>query len=267
MSASESSKAEPARPPNGRPAQIASLVLDDRLTDPWFLANMKQTRFFVLNLEVVLAKIALEHTTAKPYFEAAKDAIADETDWANQYGFDYQSSHTQIYPDKRWQPKLFGRAATIIVAMELAAKKNKPELNVYDHLRILPATSFIDGFDDTRLNALDEHYRKLDAAEREARFGAAAASLPFEAAVRQHIEQPYSKRLMNQLTAGFTATKWVCDQIRDYVNPRVPAELKLGATRTVGDDNLASPKLGTKRAADDLKVPRRRDEAELPPCF
>lgn len=213
-----------------------------------------------------MAKMALEHTTAKPYFAQATEVIRSETQWADQFGFDYQSSHTQIYPDKRGQPKLFGHAAAIIVAMEIAARTLRPELNVYDHLRVLPATSFIDGGDEAKLIALDEHYRKLDEAARVTTFGELAASLPFEAIVRHAIQQQYSERLIFQLTAGFTVTRWVADEIRAFVNPRVPNALQLGATKTAGDDNLVNPKLGSKKAAEHLKVPRRVEPDHLPPC-
>jgi hypothetical protein len=255
---------------NQRPERVESLLLEGGVFDGWFLANRHHTRFYVLNLEKVLTDLDPKHTKLEAIFRAAERAIAEETTWHAQYRFEYRSSHTQIFPEKRFKAKLFGHAATIIVAMELIAAEIDPGYNVYDYLRIVPATFFIDRFNRNQLRRLDDHYASLTPEEREAQFGDLIAA-SFEQVLLNALEQAKSERLLEQMVAGHTVTPWICDRLREFVATNFPAELHLDETRHSGDPDKADAEpemtpLGSKGAAPALRVPRRRDAEKLPTC-
>jgi hypothetical protein len=256
---------------NRRPDHVSSLLVEADLSEEWYLANRQATRFYLVNLPKVLLDLNLNVTGLQWVFRAAERAIADETRWSEQFQCEYLSSHTQILDKNRFKPKLFGRCATIIVAMELAAKELKPGYNVYDYLRIVPATFFIDRFSLKTLRALDDHYVALSAADRQATFAQYLAP-SFEQVALNALDQMNSTRLLQQMASGNTATQWVCERLREFVAETFPAEFHLDVVRDSHDPRKAdaepgSASLGTKNAAPALRAPRRRDADKLPPCY
>jgi hypothetical protein len=231
--------------------------------DQWDFANRQKLRFFVVNVALVLGRLHLPHTNAKPYFATARRVIVNETEWHSQHGFQYESSHTQIYPEKRRLPKYFGHAVTIVVAMEMAARELNPELNVYDFLRILPADYFVDRLDRTRLDALIKHHDALSPEQRAERFGPEFAQRSFLDTCTAKIDQRVD--VASQVADGFCLTKFTAGKLREFINQNYPAELHVGAVRSCGEDaDIAG--LGTKHAAALLRVPEVYPLDQLPPC-
>ena len=259
-------------PVNGRPQNVAKLVMGAGEISPhWFAENRRANRFYVVNLPAVVGQMKLEHTKSAIYFQKAAETIAQDTSWKQQFDFEYKSSHTQIFPrtgnggSTPQTAKLFGHAATIIVAMELAAREKRPDLNVYDHLRVLAAHFFVDHFTPERLAALSTYHGKLSTQERVQKFGAEAAEFSFEKTCLAAIEQ-YDGRLLQQLTQKYCVTHHTATKLVEFVNTNYPAELHVGPVRSSGD-NAASIGLGTKNAAKDFRAPRNISQSELPPCF
>ena len=218
-----------------------------------------------MNLDWVLTDLHLQHTVARSYFEEAVSVIARETEWKKQHSFDYTSSHTQIYPGKHRSAKLFGHAAAIIVAMEVAARKLKPDLNVYDRLRILAAAFFVDRFDDARFTALTAYHDGMTAEARTAVFGPGFEHKDFAETCCEIIGQS-RHGVLQQLANGFCVTRFIAERVMAFVNDRYPTEFAVGPVRVFGED-LRSPGLGRKsNAAPELLAPRSIPEADLPPC-
>ena len=262
---------DPATRDNSRPERVATFLVEGGVFDDWFLANRIQARFYVLNLAKVLADLNPSYTRMEAVFRSAERAIAEETGWSKQYRFAYTSSHTQLKPEKRFLPKLFGHAATIIVAMELIAKEIDPDYNVYDQLRIVPATFFIDGFNRRKLAELTAHFETLKQPDRDALFGADAGS-DLNQILLHAIGQGTSQRLLEMMTSGYTATKWVCDELKTFVEDKFPKALHLGPVLQDGDPRKTATEenaivLGNKGVAKSLAVPKTLPAANLPPCF
>lgn len=258
-------------PPNRRPDLVATLMVEAELHGGWFLANRNKPRFYVLNLERVLTELAVNYTNMAPFMEAAKELIEKQTSWKSQYGFEFICSKTQLKPDKRYEAKLFDRAATLVVALELFAQANRPEYNVYDFLRIVPATFFVDGFRRRKFAELEAFYAAQPATARVALLGEHATA-DFEASLLRSIDQEKSPKLLQKMTTGHTVTKWVCDELRRVVANSFPAELHLGETLNAGVAEVTPPQddekaLGNQSAAPTLRVPRRREPDELPTCY
>ncbi len=242
----------------GRPTLVTQLLFDEYVSTNWFVANKRMNRFYLLNLGPVLTALNLDHTLAKPFFIEAAAVIRDETDWYDQYPFSYESSHTQIYPDKRHKPKDFGHAAAIIVAMERAAAALRPGYDVYASLRILSAEFFVDMFDEKRLLELKKHFADLTVEERIATFGAGADKKTFDQIFLEAIDQPAIRNVHGQLANGYCGTMYVCDKVHAFVNGKFPAELHVGPVLPSGAENAVISELGRKNAAPDLRVPRTR---------
>src|SRR5829696_5660175 len=85
---------------SNRPADPTMLLLHRDIKDLWQARNIKANRFSVLNLDLVIGEIGLEHTTSKKYFQQAEKAI-EADGWRKLHRFDYSCSHTQIYPGAR----------------------------------------------------------------------------------------------------------------------------------------------------------------------
>ncbi|UGY07434.1 hypothetical protein [Bradyrhizobium quebecense] len=66
-------------PVNGRPANVADLVMGVKLDHDWFAANRKGNRFYVVNLSTVIAAINLQPTKSSLYFQRANDLIEKNT--------------------------------------------------------------------------------------------------------------------------------------------------------------------------------------------
>jgi len=271
MPTDEAMNVSAERQPNARPARVDSLVVESAGCPLSFLPNKGQPRFYVLNLETVMSDLGVNYTKTESQFKEAQQIISDETDWLTQFRFEYISSHTQIKPEKRCEAKLFGHAATVIVAMERIASSIDPRYNVYNYLRIVPGTFFIDRFDIERFYGLDSYYNELSLERRLELFGPDADAKGFEQLALVCIGQQNSDRLIQQMANGYTATHWVCNAFKTFIATHFPAEYHLDVVRQVGDENAARAdkkghQLGSHRAAPALRVPRRRDIGQLPPC-
>jgi hypothetical protein len=245
---------------------VTALLLGGEVHSTWNFANRRAIRFYVINLEHVIGRLNLQHTRSQPYFAQAQKLIADETQWKLQHPFDYQCSHTQVFPDKIRAPKYFGAAATIIVAIEIAALERQPALNVYDYLRILPATFFADQFDRKRLDELTAFHATMDPEERARKFGAEFADRSFNETSVAKIEQERRLELLGQMAGGACVTKYVADKLTLFVNENYPERLHIGPVRSSGEDAITDG-LGGKNAAGHLRVPRSLPRESLPPCF
>lgn len=253
------------KPRNQRPIEVTALLHRGEVHGTWAFANRQKARFFVLNLELVLSQLhMLAHTKAQPYFAEAQSLIANETTWKTQHYFENLISHTQIYPDRIREAKIFGHAATIIVAMEVAANKLRPQLNVYDYLRILPATFFVDHFDKNRLQALSAFHTTMTPEDRAEKFGAAFAEKSFIDTCYLQIEQNRPD-VVTEIADGYCATKYTAERLMAFVNKNYPPELHIGPVASSGED-ADNMQLGTKKAAPSLRVPRGLPANELLPC-
>ena len=226
-----------------RPDDPVKLLIDQDIGDFWQSLNLKANRFSILNLDLVIGDIGLEHTTSKDYFERAAEEIRISS-WAEKYGFGFKCSHTHIYPDNRAAARRFGHVCTAIVALELAARDLKPKYDVYRRLRILPATYFVDGFDKEALRQAKELDEK------------------FEAKCLAAIEQEYGDKIIEQHCWGLTVTKYVAERLKDFLDANYK-DLKVGLVRCVGDPDKVSAGLGRKNRVTDLKVPRTL--SDVPP--
>jgi hypothetical protein len=258
---------------NRRPEFVEALIHEETITDKdhWFATNRRVNRFFVVNLQTVIARLDLKHTKSETYFRDAMAAIEAETQWKKQLPFEYVSSHTQIFPKNkqdaaqpRQSAKLFGHCATIIVALELAAKHLNSQVNVYDYMRILPAQCFVDQFNEERLKDLTEYHSRLSRDERILKFGVDAGDSTFSSACLPAIGQ-LKGRLLEQMTAGFCVTRFTANALVKHVNENYPAELHVGPVRSAGEDAIVEG-LGYKNAAPDLRTPRTIPQSQLAAC-
>lgn len=257
---------EQSSPENKRPSSVTSLLCNGGIYPEWYFANKGKNRFYVANLVRVMGLIDLKHTLTRSSFREAKDVIERETDWKAQYGFAYGASHTQINPDKRYSAKVFDNAATIIVAMEIAARESGSAVNVYDYLRIMPAQYFIDKLDGERREKLDAYFHSIPLEVRQQKFGLKEAhhARSFEAACLAASDQLDSNGLIKEMSFGSTVTKDVADRVCNFINSNFPHELHVGPVRGSGDPDTFSWKLGCRNAAQSLRV---RVPQVLPPCF
>jgi hypothetical protein len=251
---------------NRRPENVISLLHAGEVQSGWYGANKRQNRFYVLNIREVLSALDLDHTLTRPYFQEAQRIIAEQTSWKAQYPFEYVSSHTQIYPRRRDEPKLFGHAATIIVAMEVAAREKQPTYNVYDQLRILSANYFVDRFDENKLRELTHYHSTLSSDAKREQFGESVATSTFEQTCLVKILQEWSENLLTQMVSGFCVTKYTAEKLIDFVNSNYPSHLHVGPARASGED-AASQTLGHKNAAPALRVPKTIPVSEFAPCY
>jgi len=250
---------------NVRPAEVIALLYQGTSYDTWRFHNKDKNRFFILNLEKVLELLDVQHTKMEAYFRKAETEIRASA-WAKQYQSKWECSHTQLKPKVRRAPKTFSRAVIIIVALEMCAREVKPDVNVYDYLRVLPAFYFVDSFDEARLEAFETHFAALDADAKKIWLGGQGDGFKtFADACHELIEQNFGGRLLHQLAAGFCVSQFAAEKARAVLNhAAVPAELRVGPVLRAGEesriDQVAFPR---KAAADHLRVLRRREPAEL----
>lgn len=231
--------------PSRRPTDPISLLLHQDIGTLWQARNLKANRFSVLNLDVVIGEIGLDHTTSAPFFQQAKTEIL-ASNWRTLRNFEYGCSHTQIYPPVRNEARRFGHAATAVVAMELAAAKRVPGYDVYDKLRILPATYFVDGFDREQYDL------------------AKAADPNFEENCLKAIGQEFDKGLVYQHCCGMTITKPVAEGVLKFVKLVLPKST-LGPVLCVGDPKQRSASLATKNRATCLTFDPTLAPQDVPP--
>jgi hypothetical protein len=219
--------------PSGRPEDPTALLVDRDIHELWQAENFKRNRFIVVNLDLVIGRIGLGHTTSKKYFDMARDSIA-ESGWRDLYNFEYECSQTQIYPGARSEPRQFGHAATAIVALEFAAAELLPEYNVYDKLRILPCTYYVDLFDRDQLQKV----RK---------------DPTFDERCLTAIGQEFDKQLIDQHCWGMTVTKSIADKLHAFLTTEMNGE-RLGPVRCAGDPGRRARKLATKNSASNMSL-------------
>jgi hypothetical protein len=210
----------------------------------------------------------MAHTSvaSRQFFDEAKRVIIGETSWSLQLAFKYECSHTQIFPDKLKEPKFFGHAATLIVALELAARALVPDLNVYDLLRILPAIFFVDGFDKARLNVLVAYHAQLPAPERARIFGPEFADKGFLETCCMRVGQVGRVDLPSEIADGHCVTRHVAELLCGFINGNYPPHLHVGPVRASGE-YADTDGLGNKGAASHLRILRDVDQQTLPSCF
>jgi hypothetical protein len=252
---------------NRRPVDVDSLLYQGNTHPTFALANRQKKRFFITNLARVLSQIPLAHSgnLAPHFFDEAKRVITSETAWSLQLAFKYECSHIQIFPGRLTEPKFFGNAATLIVALELAAAALVPGLNVYDMLRILPADFFVDGFDTARLDALIAYHAKLTASERTRLFGPEFANMDFLETCCTKIEQLGRTGLPGEMADGYCVTRQVAERLSGFINGNYPPHLRVGLVRASGDHGTVA-RLGHKAAASQLVVACDVDQQTLPLC-
>jgi hypothetical protein len=252
-------------PLNRRPAKVTSLICQGGVYDDWFFANKSKNRFYVVNLNRVMGELNINWTVTKPYFEQAREIILLETNWQSDYSSTYECSHTQLQPPKANEAKHFGHAATIIVAMEMAAREKDPNYNVYNFLRILPAQYFVDRLDQSRFEELAKCYDNWNESERIEKFGDRAIEKSFEDLCLECIEHSFCVDLLSEIASGHCITSYTADLLINFVNNHFPQKFHVGPVLGSGQDSI-SKMLGTKRAALSLKVPKRINQDKFEPC-
>ncbi|MEM1195665.1 MAG: hypothetical protein AAGH57_06140 [Pseudomonadota bacterium] len=261
---------ENSTPANKRPERVDTFLFEGDVFEGWHLENSSKNRFYLVNLETVMSRLGVKTHSFSHTLDQAQKAIIQDTDWRDQYFFDFKCSNTQLKNRSRFAPKLFDRAATIIVAMELRAKEVAPEYNVYDYLRIVPATYFVDEFRLATLRDLEAHFRGFKPEEKADFFGEHAART-FQETALGALGQKTNGDLLSLMATGYTATRWMCDGLRQLVQDAFPEEYHLGATLHAGSEDAADYddeiRLGSKAAAKSLKVPRNRQPGQLNPCY
>jgi len=257
-------------PANKRPERVDTFLFDGDVFEGWHLENSSKNRFYLVNLETVMSRLGVKYHSFSHVLDQAQTTIINDTDWRDQYFFDFKCSNTQLKNRSRFAPKLFDRAATIIVAMELRAKEVAPDYNVYDYLRIVPATYFVDEFRLATLRDLEAYFRKFSAEEKAEIFGEHAAPT-FQETALGALGQKTNGDLLSLMATGYTATRWMCNGLTQLVQNAFPEEYHLGETLHAGSEDAADYddeiRLGSKPAAKSLKVPRNRQPQQLNPCY
>jgi hypothetical protein len=255
---------------NERPALVSDLFFQAEAYPNWAIENWDKRRFFVLNLAHVMRLLQAKHTTLKNAFEAAATIIKDKTKWSEQYKETFSCSPVQIYPKSISEPKHLNKTATIIVAMEAFAAEKDDPTNVYDFLRIIAAFYFVDRLDTARLDALRQEYDGWTEDQKNAAFGTdndpEPAHRSFDDQCLNALEQVEGSKLLEEMSAGFTVTKYVADELVKFVNRHFPARLHIGPALPAGSERR-SISLGTKEAAPSLRVPQYRDPSALVPPY
>lgn len=255
--------------PNRRPERVDSFLFEGETYEEWFLANRTANRFFILNIAEVIRVINPQHTTFdREDFDKAQQMIAerDQVKWKDQYNFEYETSRTQLYPDKIHAAKRFGTAATIILAMEMVASHKGFNINVYDYLRIIPAHYFVDRLTPEKLAALEQFHDLMDADTKLETFGEQFIHKSFEETCLLKINQEFNMNIITELSKGGCVTKFIAEYILSFVNIHYPQPLHVGPVRAAGQQSTSSG-LGRKNAVDNMRVPKNRLPSELPPLF
>jgi hypothetical protein len=251
----------PAVTKNARPERVTDLLYQGGVHQGWYAAARAKNRFYVLNLGHVLGELNIAHTRMETYFKDAGTRVGQQTAWGAKYPIEFGCNFTHIYPGKREEPKQFGAAATIIFVLEEYAAKHRPDFNVYDWLRIVPAQSYVDRLDRTRYVLLQDQYAKLSADERTNLFGAEPPT-SFDEVCSRAASQP-SHDIVRHLAIGSCVTQFVAEQIQDVINTKFPSHLHVGPVLCSGQEGF-SKKLGTKNAHEELRVIKLRSADQLP---
>ncbi|MEA2943237.1 MAG: hypothetical protein QOD09_3766 [Bradyrhizobium sp.] len=242
-------------PLSRRPAKVASLMRQGHVYPGWYTANKRMNKFYVVNLGHVMDALMIDYSSTERFFEKATEIILKETTWNKEYQSKYEASWTQLAPKIKNGPKHFGIAATIIVAMEVAAAELNPQFDVYEYLAIIPAQYFVDRLEAPRLQKLRTYYAGLSEAERVATFGENGRSTSFDAVCLTHLGQTYSEALLDEHCAGYCVTRYVAELLLEFVNKNFPAEYHVGPVFASGEDSISTG-LGTDKAAPSLRVPK-----------
>lgn len=252
-----------ARRVSGRPERVSDLLYQGGIYPVWWAHNRQKNRFYILNVQEVMGQLNVPHTSMAQYFNDAPDQMKNETSWASQYPLSFGCHHNQIFPDKLLAPKIFDHAVTIIFVLEKYAKAKRQDLNVYDHLRIIPAQYFIDDLDKARYDSLAQHYRSLSDSDRRTIFDA-GPNVSLDEAVATAVSQGVKNSIiLKQMSWGHCVTRYVADHVRQYINGRFPVEFHLGPVLASGQEGNYA-KGGSKNAVPQLKVKKMIRPEELP---
>lgn len=254
---------------NHRPRRVASLFYQGDAYPGWEIHNWNKRRFYLVNLRYVMDVLQIGHTQLSPFLFAATHVIHKETDWSAQFKGDYSCSKVQVFPGEYHKPKLFHKAATIIVAMELVAKEKDSEFNVYDYMRILPSFYFVDHFDHHKLSELKDYFDSLSIEDKKAfgdpSVGRSVGSEDFETVCHSHLGQVGRTNLLEEIARGHCVTRYVAGSLVNFVNTYFPPQHAVGPVLQAGDESAISVKLGSLDAAASQRVPQIRAPQDLPP--
>ena len=251
MSEKKSAKV-PSNMKSKRPSDPFSLLMDGGDLPEIGRHGLKKPRYFIINLSYVIGEIGLQATASstKKYFQEAQSIICNKTTWGESVESKdiYFCAIKQINEVNRDEAKLLDKCLTIIVALELAAAELKPDFDVYRYLRILPAIYYIDGFDASKLNELENYYDT----HANLQIISGGSTLPFRRACSLSVGHGRSPELIDELVLqNRTATLDVCEGIVGFVQGRFPAALHIGPVCAFVERGH-SKKLGRKRAAKSL---------------
>lgn len=235
-------------PPPSPPPGIPDLFVCGTMHETWWSANNRKNRFFVVGADFVISKLHLQHTDTKELFCSARERVNDYG-WKEQIrGFEWFCSHTQIRPEKRYEAKVFDRAALIIVALQIAAERkfldtpisngqtSIEKINVFDHTGILPAQYFIDQFDKEMLKQLRQEYPGFD-----------------EECLKEIGQYKVGSLLLDEMTDSYCVPKSVADKIIKFIYKKTSGSVAVGPTVNSGED-CTCMHLGKKNAAPSLIV-------------
>jgi hypothetical protein len=70
--------------PNQRPVSVTSFICENSAYDNWAFINKSKNRFFIVNLDHVLAKLNVDYTLTRGEFHRAAEIILGETNWGQE---------------------------------------------------------------------------------------------------------------------------------------------------------------------------------------
>lgn len=254
-----------ARQLAGRPAGFFDLFISNGMNAEKVSRLEEANRFIVVNLEQLVDELDIAYSAAQHLLDRAAQAVKDETNWSSSFDTVWKTSKMQLQRDSQRSGKMPAKAATIIVALELAAHEKNKRINIYERTGILECNHFVDLFDTDRLNALTRHYDSLSEADRAAKFGESARTESFEDVCLKEAGQPFSTGLLAQMAKGDCAPQKLCGNLVNFINQsRFPKELHVGAEALEsGDERARNLKLGRGNAAKALRYSKNIDIAKL----
>jgi hypothetical protein len=235
---------------------VADLFYGGAAYPDWQAFNWRHRRFYLLNAKRMLGLLRVSHTSSDPYFGEAMRIIEAETEWPKDFPADYSTSKTQIYPQRIEEPKLLAKALTTVVALECIARAQDSKINVYDHLRIVPAWYFLDGFDRDLHRNLAHAFEQLSVERKQqlAKKADVRVGADFDEVCLRQVGQTPGSGLLRQLASGYCVTRDVAEGIARFIKSTFAAQWGSGPVRVAGESG-SDPILGTKDAAPALRRP------------
>lgn len=228
-----------------RPNLVKDLLTEDVTYETWDVHNKNKARYYIVNFEHLFARPGFTINYLK---EKHAQSVGDEInkiEWKTQYpAFEWDKfAPNQLDKlDKTQGPYVFEKAAMVILTIELGLRAIDPSIDIYDPkmpIQILPASFYIDGFDNDALKELRRSDKDFNAK-----------------AIKHAGQRAYadpSKDLLHYMAQkGFCVTRYVADKILEYVETNHAGLVDIGPVKHEPDGRL-----GRGHApADRLKVPR-----------